>query len=121
MKMQNKIMLTIFKPKGIDWLGFRVTKNNYYTYHHIFKKVYGEYSNLYPLYPIHNGAILSLYSHAYIHTLEQLNPELYREFNNAFKELALTMLPPTDEYFANISRLLEKDKIYYKRYKGMIR
>lgn len=96
------IMLSIFKPKGTDWLGVRSTKHNPFTYHHIFKAVYGGEVS------VDNGAILTDSAHKWLHYLEHHNLPLYIELNRCFAELNATKAPPTLEYYQRVSSVLKR-------------
>jgi hypothetical protein len=113
MKQILKDMIKIYKPKGIDWLGFKVDRNNPYSYHHIFKNVYGDYSHLDPNYRWNNGAILSRKGQAYIHSFENKDIEYYRQLNNLLKELNETMQPPTEEHWNKLNKVKRRNKNDY--------
>lgn len=99
MKQILKNMIKVYKPKGVDWLGYKITRENPYSYHHIFKNVYGDYTNLDPNYKWNNGAILSLKGQAYIHSFENKDIAYYNELNNLLKELNETRKPPNEDYW----------------------
>ena len=94
-------MLTIYRPDGVDWLNCRLTKHNPYTYHHIFKAVYGG------LVTIDNGAILTSSPHSWLHRVEMNQILCYNRLNELFKWLNETKAPPTVEYWLELKRLLE--------------
>ena len=58
-----------------DWLGFKVTKKNPYTYHHIKKRCEGGLRTL------ENGAPLTKDGQKYIHGFEITNPEKFKQLN----------------------------------------
>lgn len=97
-----KEMIRIYKPENKDWMGYKLNKKNPYTYHHIFKKVYGDFKT------IDNGAILTVEAHELLHYLEQKDFESYRELNRLFRELNATRQPPTREYYKEIHKVLKK-------------
>lgn len=105
MKRILKNMIKVYKPKGVDWLGFKITKKNPYSYHHIFKNVYGDYSKLIPNYEWINGAILSLEGQQYIHSFERGDLEYYLSLNDLLKKLNETNKPPTEEYWIKLKQL----------------
>lgn len=105
MKPVLKEMIKIYKPQSKDWLGFKITKKNPYSYHHCFKKVYGEYTKEDSNYLLNVGAILSTEGQRYIHSLE--NRKDYKSFNELNKillELNKTKEPPTEEHWEKVKR-----------------
>ena len=102
MKQILKDMIKIYKPRGIDWLGFKITKTNPYSYHHCFKKVYGEYQNLDPDYLLNIGAILSLEGQSYIHSFENTDYNAYNELNRILLELNTARKPPDERHWQKI-------------------
>lgn len=108
MKQILKDMIKIYKPCGIDWLGFKVTKSNPYSYHHCFKKVYGEYQNLDPNYLLNIGAILSIEGQAYIHSFENVGYKVYNELNHILLELNKTRKPPDEIHWQKIKEFKDK-------------
>ncbi len=97
-------MIKIYKPKRTDWLGFKITKKNPYSYHHILKAVYGDYSDLDEEYSLHNGAILSKKGQNYIHAFETTDLAKYNELNRILRELNETEKPPTEEHWEKIKK-----------------
>ena len=41
MKNVTKLIIRIYNVKKIDWMGYKVSKDNPYTYHHLKKKCDG--------------------------------------------------------------------------------
>ena len=105
MKPILKEMIKIYKPKGVDWLGFKVNKKNPFSYHHIFKNVYGDYSDMDPDYQLNNGAILSEQGQRYIHSFETTDLKKYNELNNLLLELNRTRKPPTEEHWQKVKKI----------------
>ena len=95
-------MIEIYKPNGIDWLEYKLSKNNPYTFHHIREKRNGG------KYEIRNGAILTKNAHIYLNHLDVCYHKIYKELNYMFKQLNMTMKPPTDEYYEEINHILRK-------------
>lgn len=88
------------------WMGYKLSKKNPYTYHHICEARNGGRVT------IENGAILTRLAHDDLNELENRARYLYRELNGMFKELNQTRKPPTREYFKEINGiLLRADKI----------
>ena len=63
-------LLEIYKPMGIDWMCFQITKKNPYSFHHIKKQ--------------QNGAILSKKSHRLLNWIEEKYPLLYLDWEELF-------------------------------------
>lgn len=73
-------MLNIYKPrKDLDWMGYKMTKNNPYTFHHIKEKRDGGKAE------IKNGAILTADAHHYLNYLDSYCPEAYDKFQEIFR------------------------------------
>ena len=72
-------MIEIYQPKGIDWMGYKLTEENPYTFHHIKEKRYGGKEE------VKNGAILTKDAHAYLNYLDQYCPEAYQEYQKIFR------------------------------------
>lgn len=72
-------MLEIYQPNGIDWMGYQVTSDNPYTFHHINEKREGG------KYEISNGAILTKQAHEYLNYLDAYSPLAYLEYQRIFK------------------------------------
>lgn len=95
-------MLRIYKTYDVDWLGYKICKNCKITRHHIFKRVYGGEDN------ISNYALLIQKSHELLHKLEHTDHEAYLKLNSLFKELNESMQPPTEEYYQNVNKILQR-------------
>lgn len=72
-------MIRIYKPKDIDWMGFKMTNDNPYTFHHIIEHRDGG------LCEITNGAILTDSAHRYLNYLDLYIPEAYEEYQKIFR------------------------------------
>jgi len=97
-------MLEIYKPNGIDWMDYRMTKKNPYTFHHIKEKRNGGRLT------ISNGAIITQNAHIYLNHLDANYHKIYMELNDMFKLLNMTMKPPTEDYYEEINHILRKVK-----------
>lgn len=97
-------MLQIYKPLeiGKDWLNYKIVRVQDLTYHHIKEKRNGGKRTL------ENGAILIKRSHDYLNYLDYCHHRYYRDLNDMFKWLNMTMKPPTDEYYDEIEHILSK-------------
>ena len=86
-------MITIYKPNGVDWMGYRLTKGNPYTYHHIKEKRNGGKVTL------SNGAILTKEAHNELNMLDRFCPEAYEEYQAIFRYINSFNGPiPEDKY-----------------------
>lgn len=90
------------------WMGYRLDKQNPYTYHHIREARNGGKVTL------DNGALLTRLAHDDLNEMENHGKArcLYHALNELFKELNQTRKPPTKEYFKEVNGILLKaDKI----------
>ena len=69
-------MIEIYRPEGIDWMNYTLTDSNKYTYHHIKEKKNGGKID------VDNGAILTIYSHRFLHFLEKMCPDAYYDLQD---------------------------------------
>ena len=81
MKQITKLMVNMYNLKGIDFAGYKVSKDNPYTYHHCIKRCHGGKET------IENGAILTKNMHEYLHIVELRDLELYNYINNVLKQI----------------------------------
>lgn len=97
-------MLEIYKPLelGVDWLNYKIVKPSELTYHHIKEKRNGGKRT------IQNGAILVRRSHDYLHYLDRYYHKHYRDLNELFHALNMTMQPPTEDYYEEVEHILRK-------------
>lgn len=120
-------MIKIYNITDTCWMGYKVSENNPFTYHHIIKAENGGKEE------IKNGAILTLNPHQYLHIIENYDFELYIYINNLLKKINeqgtmpnLCQLRTIDELLKSFERqhcstknskgkLLIKEE-YYKRY-----
>lgn len=115
--MHNRFILEemkrIYGHTRIDWMGYKVTKHNKLTYHHINEKRNGGEES------VENGALLTRTAHDILHKLEIICPELYEEYNCIFKIINLSKRPPSPA----IKELIEEknilaDRIIFEYYKS---
>ena len=59
-----RLMINLYNIHKIDWMGYKVCKENPYTYHHLKKKCHGGKET------IENGAALTKIAHEYLHIVE---------------------------------------------------
>lgn len=97
-------MLEIYKPLeiGKDWLNYKIVKPGDLTFHHIKERRNGGKR------VISNGAILVRRSHEYLNYLDYCHHKYYKDLNELFKWLNMTMKPPTDEYYEEVDYILKK-------------
>ena len=95
-----KIMVKKYKPNGIDWMNFILTRKNPYTFHHIIPKSNGGEDVL------ENGAILTRRAHDLIHILEYACPCAYQDLQDVFTEINFSKKPPTYEILNKIDDIL---------------
>lgn len=72
------------------------------TYHHILEKRNGGKVVW------ENGALLSGGSHHYLNYLDYEYHRIYNELNGMFYDLNRTFMPPTEDYYEEVKRILKK-------------
>lgn len=98
-------MLEIYKPELSDnrcWMGYKMTKNNPYSFHHIKEVRNGGITD------VSNGAILTKKSHRYLNELDSFFHDEYEELNELFFLLNRTNAPPTEEHYMKVRKILNK-------------
>ena len=98
--LRNKI--EIHKPDGIDWMNFRLSRDNPYTLHHIVERRNGGDNSL------KNLAILTKMAHKLLNILDKVCPDAYNDLQNVFRKINEIMSPPTEEIIAEIDSILYK-------------
>lgn len=88
------------------WMGYKVSRKNQYTFHHIKEKRNGGKE------VIENGALLTREAHDDLNILEFEKRILYKKLNELFTMLNKTQAPPTKEYWSELYGVLEEAKIY---------
>jgi hypothetical protein len=81
MKKITNLMINMYNLKNIDFMGYKVSKDNPYTFHHLKKRCHGGKE------VIENGAILTKLSHQYLHIVESRDLVLYEYINNVLKQI----------------------------------
>ncbi len=102
MKKVLRILVDIFEPNGVDWMNFKLSRDNPYTYHHIVKKSNGGDKS------IDNGAILTRRAHSFLHMLEKSCPDAYNDLQNVFMKINGSKNPPTEEIIREVDEILYK-------------
>lgn len=109
MKGILKVMIEIYKPDGIDWMGFELSRHNPYTFHHIKEKCNRGKVN------VNNGAILTKNAHRLLNILEKDYPIAYEHYQNLFKRINANKGPLTDDLKEDIYGML-LDLFYHQQY-----
>ena len=89
-------MLNIFKPDGVDWMGYKVSSDNPYTFHHIKEQRFGG------TWDVTNGAILTKNAHEYLNYLEHFCPEAYDEYQAIFRYINSFQKPIPKEIYEDL-------------------
>lgn len=100
--LQLLILLKLKKEEiEYDWLGFKVTKDNYITGHHIVSKCEGGEDS------IDNMALLSLLSHRYLHeVIEQYDIDTFNKINEILKQACISRREPNEKEYQEILYLI---------------
>lgn len=107
MDFVTRELITIYKPMSLDWLNFKITRENPITYHHIDKREHGGKKT------IDNGALLTRTSHQYLHLIESKEDKLYYAINQLLKLINKQKTPPTQEQRQMMDFLLDE---FYKEH-----
>lgn len=103
MRKITKLMINIWKMENIDWLGYVLEKDDYFSFHHIKKKQDGGKIK------IDNGAILcGKSSHPYIHLIESRDIEMYVYLNNLLKNINSQRTMPNKQQLLAINSILKQ-------------
>lgn len=90
MRKITREMLKIYKPlSGLDWMNYRIYRDEDLTFHHIIKKNDGGKNR------IDNGALLLPAPHQYLHLIESIDKDVYRMLNDIFKMINRQGYEPT--------------------------
>lgn len=101
MKEVLRLMICEFNLKGIDFMGYKLNKNNPYTYHHIVKRCHGGEETR------ENGAILTKIAHEYLHIIESRDLQLYEYLNLIMKQINEQGYAPTNKQLLAIDYILK--------------
>lgn len=101
MKPLVKLMINIYNLKNIDFMGYEVSKDNPYTFHHIKKRCHGGKEI------IENGAILTKNAHEYLHLIETRDLEIYQYINNVLMQINEQNFEPLQRQILAIDYLLK--------------
>ena len=101
MKEITREMIRVYKPKGIDWMGYDINSIRDLTYHHIQKKEHGG------PFTLDNGALLrGDTSHEYLHIIEYKDLDMYLYINNILKQINDQRARPTKQQLLAIRDVL---------------
>ena len=97
-----ELMLKIYEPNGVDWMGNEIKSLLDLTRHHIVKKEKGGIDN------ISNYALLTKDSHILLHYLEINYNHEYNYLNQLFLELNESLTKPTIEYYEKVKYIMKR-------------
>lgn len=109
MKAVTKEMIKIYKPLDLDWMNYRVTRQNPITFHHIVKR---EHSGLYTF---DNGALITEVGHRYLHIIEYKEAKIFYMLNKMFEIINKQRHAPTQEQREIVEYLLNE---FYQLHKN---
>lgn len=95
-------MIKIYNTYELDWMGDKISSPSDLTRHHIVKKEKNGDDD------INNYALLTTYSHHFIHYLEINYNKEYNCINSLLLELNRTKMPPTSEYYDRIMPIIKR-------------
>jgi len=109
--IQLLILLKLKKEEiDYDWLGFKVTEDNYITGHHIVSRCDGGEDS------VDNMALLSLLSHRYLHeVIEQYDIDTFNKINDILKNICISRREPNESEYQNILFLIYNFEKKYKK------
>ncbi len=102
--------LKIYQTKDVDWMGYKVTKDNKLTAHHIDKKNPSDKRLPRGKTKIGNIAPLTRHGHDVLNCMEKNNPDLFEEWQQLFRDICTTQAPPNEEHLGRIILIRRKSK-----------
>lgn len=102
-------LMRIFETKNLDWMGYKVSKKNPYTFHHIVERRHGGKLT------IENGAILTRIAHDHLNYLEAYVPEAYDDWQRFFRYINSKREPLTKEDYELIKLITYYETKYIPR------
>lgn len=102
--------LKIYQPIFLDWMGYKITKTNKLTAHHIDKKNPSDRRVPRGKTKIGNIAPLTEHGHLVLNCMEQNNPQLFEEWQDLFRDICSTYAPPNVEHQQRIILMRRKSK-----------
>lgn len=100
MKHRTSKLVRIYELTDSCFMGFPLTENSRFTYHHLIKKEFGGDNSL------DNGAVLTREAHALLNYLEMNYYDIYYQINNKLIEINKMKKHPTKEQINDIKRLI---------------
>ena len=107
MKYITSLMINEYGVRKVCFMGYKVSKENPYTFHHLKKKEHGGKEEL------ENGAILTEIAHKYLHIIESRDKELYELLNNVLWQINEQGFAPLERQLLAIDYIL---KIFEEKY-----
>lgn len=102
-------MFEMYQPQGEDWMGFKLAKDNPYTFHHIRERRKGGKAEL------ENGAILTEHGHQFLNMLDSHYKKAYEDYQHIFRQINKNRGPIDDDLLEDIYGML-LDIFYYNEY-----
>ncbi len=94
-------MIKIYQPDNYDWMNYLITVKNILTFHHIIEQ------SQHGLTIVENGALITKKGHRVLNILSERDYQLYCTWNDLFKDINDSMLPPSEEH-KNEMKILKK-------------
>lgn len=99
-KSVTNLMINEYGVRRVCFMGYKVSKDNPYTFHHLKKKEHGGKEDL------KNGAILTDIAHKYLHIIESRDKELYDLLNNVLWQINEQGFAPLERQLLAIDYIL---------------
>ena len=100
MKSVTNLMINEYGVRRVCFMGYKVSKDNPYTFHHLKKKELGGKKKK------KNGAILTDIAHKYLHIIESRDKELYDLLNNVLWQINEQGFAPLERQLLAIDYIL---------------
>ena len=102
-------MIDVYEPDGEDWMGFKLSSDNQYTFHHIRERRCGGREE------VENGAILTNRAHQFLNHLDCYHKDAYNAYQEIFKRINKSNGPIDDDLREDIYFMM-LDVFYYNIY-----
>lgn len=103
-------MIDKYEPDDEDWMGFKLSNNNAYTFHHIRERRAGGKEEM------ENGAILTRFAHQFLNYLDLHNKRAYNDYQAIFRQINKNKGPIPDDLLEDIYGMM-LDIFYYNDYR----
>lgn len=103
-------MIDKYEPEDEDWMGFKLSNNNTYTFHHIRERRAGGKEEM------ENGAILTRFAHQFLNYLDRHNKRAYNDYQAIFRQINKNKGPIPDDLLEDIYGMM-LDIFYYNEYR----